>query len=266
MTTVKEHYQLPSTGYLINGDKQFIAGIEYEIEAIEGYGDIGQEGIFTIETDHSLRNNGREFKTIPMSFQKHLEAFKSLHRRLLLNNNPFSERTSIHVHVNVRELEINQVRQLILCYALLEPLFFEFVGETRKNSIFCVPLNYTYLPNLYKGTTQTMHEKWHKYTAFNILPLNGFGTVEFRHMYGTNDFEKFHTWLKSLKELYDFIVENDSFDLIKELERGGGHLSGLSTIAQAIVPTLTEGFSPAELNVLLEDTLLDVKLSVGGLK
>lgn len=264
MTTIREHYELPANGYTAPGDKQFFAGIEYEIESIKDYGDIGAEGIFTRENDHSLRNNGFEFKTIPMPFEKHLEAFKRLHKRLTLGKDPFSERTSIHVHVNVREFEINQVRQLVLSYALVEPLFFSFVGDLRKNSIFCVPLNYTYLPSLYKLSTPQLVEKWHKYTAFNILPITSFGTVEFRHMYGTDDFEKFKEWLSALKELYSFINDNPTFNLINSLEEMKGE--GLSTLALAMVPTFAVKHSRKTLETMLEDSLLDVKLSVGGLK
>ena len=54
----------------------------------------------------------------------------------------------------------------------------------------------------------------------------------------------------------------DDFDLIKELERG----TSLSTLVLAVVPTLANNYSPAAIGALLEDTLLDVKLSVGGLK
>lgn len=267
MTTIREHYALPADGYTDGVGKQFYAGVEYEIESIKDYGKLGSEGIFTREIDNSLRNNGLEFKTRPMPFEKHLEAFTLLHSTLKLGKDPFSERTSIHVHVNVREMEINQVRQLILSYALLEPLFFDFVGEVRKNSIFCVPLNYTYLPSLYKMSTQSLVDKWHKYTAFNILPITSFGTVEFRHMYGTADFEKFTAWLTTLKELYTFISDNPDFNLISELENGDRENSNvLSTLAYAMIPTLAYKHSKKSLELMLEDTLLDVKLSVGGLK
>ena len=264
MSTIKEHFGLGTPGVLarFNGNRQFISGIEYEIEAIKSLGSLPSDGRLEIVDDHSLRNNGKEIRTIPLTFDEQLETFKFIHSQLKLGKDPFSERTSIHVHVNVRELEMSTVRQLILTYALLEPLFFEYVGDVRKSSIFCVPLNYTHLPSIYKLPIQKLVEMWHKYTAFNILPMATFGTVEFRHMYGTADLEMFVRWLTALKELYTFIERQPTFDLIAELEKG------LSTadLAKAVIPSLVPTWSTAKIKEVLEDSLLDVKLSVGGLK
>jgi hypothetical protein len=263
MTTIRDHFELgmPSDVSRFK-PREFITGVEYEIEAIKGFGNLQEQMCLAIVEDNSLRNNGREIKTSPMTYEEQLGWFKTIHSQLNLGKDPFSDRTSIHVHVNVRDLTLPEVRQLILCYALLEPLFFEFVGPVRKGSIFCVPLNYTYIPSLYNKPVQGLIEKWHKYTAFNILPMSSFGTVEFRHMYGTGDFELFRHWLTAIRELYTFIESSKDFDLIKALEKG------LSTydLAISIVPILANLHSKANIIELLNDTLLDVKLSVGGLK
>jgi hypothetical protein len=264
MATVREHYNfLPQQPV---NTREFICGCEFEIEDVINKYDVDK--VFIVETDHSLRNNGWEFKTLPNTYNSTLELFKRLHTTLKLGKEPFSDRTSIHVHVNVRELQLAEVRQLILTYALLEPLFFEFVGQTRKNSIFCVPLNYTYIPSLYHKSSIEMHKKWHKYTAFNIVPMGPFGdnvalgTVEFRHLYGTADEAVFSKWLSSIKELYTFIEQANGFDLLKHLEKG----IALPTLAMAVVPSLALAYSDSAINEMLKDTLLDVKLACGGLK
>lgn len=245
----------------LNGDRDFICGCEYEIESIKGLGGADNIPGINIVEDNSLRNNGREFTTMPSKLEQQLDTFQQLHKTLSLGKDPFSERTSIHVHVNARELNVNEVRQMVLTYALLEPLFFEYVGPVRKGSIFCVPLNYTYLPSLYRLPTTQLRDRWHKYTAFNILPLNQFGTIEFRHMYGTGNVETMAFWLGALKELYMFIANRPEFDIINELQRGVKS----TEIARQVVPSLAVQ-KEEELSILLADTLLDVKLSVGGLK
>lgn len=255
MTKVRDHYGLSNKGV------GFLCGCEFEIEDIKSISSV-VDNCFIIEDDHSLRNKGKEFKTQPSDYENTLELFDTLHKGLALGPAPFSERTSIHVHVNVRELSIEQLRQLMLVYALFEPMFFDFVGETRQGNIFCVPLSYTYLPSMYKLSPLSLVDsnKWHKYTAFNMLPIRELGTVEFRHMYGTNDREVFNTWLTTLKELYCFIEDNPNFNLVEQLN----HTSE-EALAEQIVPTLVKALNKP-VKHLMQDTVIDVALSVGGLK
>ena len=235
----------------------FICGCEYEIEDIKGYGGIDKH--LYIDEDHSLRNNGKEFKSSPQTFESTVEQFKFLHQCLKLGPKPFTDRTSIHVHVNVTNLTLSQARQFVLCYALFEPLFFNYVGEIRKNSIFCVPLSYTYVPETYRLEFPKMVTNWHKYTALNILCVQQFGTIEFRHMYGTADVDKFKFWLQSIKDLWDFIYESPDFSLIKTLEND----DNLRNLADLIVPTISMHWTEVPLRTLCKDSLLDVKLSSG---
>lgn len=239
---------------------EFLCGVEFEIESIEDIPGIVEEN-FIVETDDSLRNNGREFKTKPNNYENTLWLFDTLHNNLSLGNEPFSDRTSTHVHVNVANLTVVQARELILTYALLEPLFLGFVGPKRQNNIFCVPLNYTHLPGLYRADLPVLVSKWHKYTAFNILPMVELGTVEFRHLYGTDNKLEFSTWLLALKQLFEFVRDTADFSIVDALKAADA-----ASIAQTIVPILTTKYSEKQLNEMMKDTQLDVKLSVGGLK
>lgn len=241
--------------------KNFICGIEYEIEDIRNI-DSKINNFFLVKPDDSLRNNGREFITFPEYFEAQLELFSFLHKNLHLGEKAFTDRTSIHVHVNVRNLSLFEVKQFLLLYVLLEPLFFDFVGPIRKGSIFCLPLNYTFLPSLYHKNIPQLWQKWHKYTAFNILPLGQqLGTIEFRHMYGTNSFDKFSIWLSSIKSLYDFIINNNEFNLIEEIENS----KSPSVFAKQVVPLFANKYEDFQLNNMMLDSLLDIKLSTGGL-
>lgn len=255
MTTIQQHFS--PNGF---NSKEFTCGCEFEIEDVKALG-ATITSHFMIEEDSSLRNNGKEFKTPPSTYSHTLELFKLLHKDLKVGPAPFTDRTSTHVHVNVSQLTLNQTRQFVLTYALLEPILFKFVGDKRANSIFCVPLNFTYLPGHYKNDITTMHSKWHKYTAFNIKPLNHLGTVEFRHLYGTNNEDVFTTWLSTLKELYDWICNTNDWDVVKALQTSTPY-----EVAMQVIPTLTKVYQQVEINHLLKDTSLDVKLSVGGLK
>lgn len=258
---IKAHFGLPPLVKLSKfAPKEFVCGCEFEIESIVDYKNL--TNIFSIEDDHSLRNNGKEFKTPPVTYEQAIKGFQHLHSNLTLGPDPFSERTSIHVHVNVRDLSLKEVRNLILTYALLEPLFFEFAGQDRKGSIYCVPLSYTYLPSLYKHPVHILLDKWknNKYTAFNLLPIISFGTVEFRHLYGTDDLGVFTTWLTAIKELYEYIVNNPELDVTELLQQP------MPKVAMEIIPALAKGYAPQHIVELTRDSVIDVKLSKGGLK
>jgi len=112
----------------------FICGTEYEIEdvykvTIPEY-NIGSDtpwwfGDLGAIKDGSLRNNGVEFITRPVTFPRALELFDYLHNNLKLGDEPYTHRTSTHVHVNVASMSMQQLKNFVLLYALFEPVFFK---------------------------------------------------------------------------------------------------------------------------------------------
>jgi len=195
-------------------NSDFICGVEYELEntQVNVVQPIFKKypGMIVTE-DGSLRNvtgsYGVEVITPPMSYVEALVCFTELHESFKYVEEPHSERTSIHVHVNVAELDEEAFKLLVLLYILLEPVFFSLVEPNRKHNIHCVPLKDTSLPIIYKrGLTHIGDwcSRWSKYTAFNLMPVFKQGSVEFRHLHGTNDYEIFHKWLKQIYDLYNF--------------------------------------------------------------
>lgn len=196
-----------------------VFGTEYEIEDILDYTP-DKDKFYRVEEDHSLRNNGKEFITTPLSYEHSLQVFKMLHDNLKLGPNPYTPRTSTHVHLNILSLDVEQIKHLVLLYALLEPVFFAYAGEKRKQNIHCVPLNYTLLPKYYHHDIGYLVDHWSKYTAFNLLPIKTQGTVEFRHLGGTGSLEYYTKWLTLIRDLYIFIQNTPPDWLQKQLETG----------------------------------------------
>jgi hypothetical protein len=236
---------------------KFIAGAELEIEAIRNYSSIYQEEhAICMETDGSLRNNGREFLLPPRPRDILVDLFEGLHGHIELGNDPFSVRTSIHVHVNCLYASPAQVKALLLLYAIFEPLAFNFAGPVRRDNIHCMPLNSTHMPNLYSHTLEVIHSKWHKYTAFNLLPLSELGTVEFRHLYGTDDQHVFKAWLDFIATLWYSAMNMGEFK--KE------YLTDLTFLRDVQSKLMTKEFLERCIDhqpYVLEDNLLDVKLA-----
>ena len=180
---------------------QFFAGMECEIESLVTNKDIGA---FTCTEDGSLRNHGYEYISQPLTRPELIEEFIALHQKLKFYDkaDAFSPRTSTHVHINCRSLDFDTIRNLILMYAVYEEVFFAMVNRDRRENIHCVPLTETLLNQRYKASLEYLVSGWHKYTALNILPLAKLGTVEFRHLQGTNDAELVAEWLQVLENIW----------------------------------------------------------------
>jgi hypothetical protein len=186
-------------------------GIEVEVE---NQPPVHPAHSWTVTNDGSLRNSGVEYVSKPTE-PKHIEsAITYLFDDILQSNAHFSTRTSIHVHLNCRDLQVDQIYNIVILYQCFEDIFYEFAGRERKKSIFCVPVGNTNYYNTTKRFLQA-HELpiWSKYTGLNLGPLGEYGTVEFRHLRGTRNKETLFTWLHMLYKLYNFAIAHETKDL-----------------------------------------------------
>lgn len=231
-------------------------GVECEIEAVK---ELTQSisGTWTMTEDGSLRNRGKEFISVPMNLTEQFQAFRNLHASLKLGPDAFSERTSIHVHVNCQGLEEEQVKNIMLLYALFEECFFLMVHPSRRSNIHCVPLTETHMPLMYSRPLMSIVERWHKYTALNLLPLAGQGTIEFRHMHGHNDPVLYNQWLVCIANLMEVgkrVIINKDFLTNKE---------GLLRIHSEIFRhTPIFDITRQSFDYYMSNSLTDVKLSL----
>ena len=212
----------------------FVVGCEFEIEQVNNYGNYHAKfPEVHVTSDHSLRDNGMEFITPPCLPEVALKAHEGLgkHLSFVSKEKAFSFRTSTHVHVNFLDVTEEKVKQFIYLYSVLEPYFFAFASKDRQNNIFCVPLFCTTQSRNYgKPLTELVkdgssgegvfrHHQWHKYAAFNILPLATQGTIEFRHLEGTFDTAKVKAWLDLIEAVYDFnLIHKIDFTSISVLD------------------------------------------------
>lgn len=206
----------PEIPMFVPHDMSYV-GIEVEVEGIPG-GIRGLSPVWAPKADGSLRNNGTEYVTMPIPVQ-HAEWALFLLMNSLPKSADFSERTSIHVHMNVRHMTPNQIKGLIALYLAVEKLLFRFEGNGRDSSIFCVPLTQaTLLDSLYSLTAANFGtQAWMKYTAMNLLPILTFGTIEFRHMAGTSDWRKITRWISLLMRMQDYALKNSPETVIERI-------------------------------------------------
>lgn len=214
-----------------------LLGIEVEVENMQK--EMVVPTFWHQEGDGSLRNGGREFKSWPL-IPEH--AFIATHilwnlfKSLSTAHTPdFSWRTSEHVHVSVQNLEEKEFRTILVLVALVEPLLFFIAGQAREQSNFCVPLVRSTMINPIrrylngKWSLKELHKKWNsaggehghgafKYAAVNLGRLNDLGTLEFRHLGGTEDVSLLHLWIQLLLKVYQAALIIPLKDLTERIQ------------------------------------------------
>lgn len=216
---------------------QGMVGIEIEVENITN--SLFPLAYWDVKADGSLRNNGVELVSVPLQIKQVQLALEHVYNILTANNKPdFSNRTSIHIHVNCRDLTQNQIYNFILLYALFEKHFYSLAGNKRLNSIFCVPLFRTNQLNVIDNVVYGLSPNWHKYCGINLLPLyqnngtQGYGTIEFRHLYGTSNQREILEWINDIMCLRKYACEVSKDDLLKNIKEMNTTSSYISLYSQ----------------------------------
>lgn len=187
---------------------QLIYGVELEIEDCPHWPDMVVTGL-RAERDNSLRNNGMEFITSPMTYSHLAYCLQTFFDKNKFSEKNYSERCSIHVHTNCLNLTVEQIRTIGYIYQMCEKVLYSWVDPSRYNNIFCVPWSQTNI------TYQTLSEdvdaikkwrEWRKYTGLNLLPLYEQGTIEWRHMSGHSNLEKLLLWCQLIGDIYSYAM------------------------------------------------------------
>ena len=146
---------------------KYLFGIEIEVENVHPNQPAEVLYYWNVTEDGTLRNNGREFITHPLRLEQIPAALEEFNKFI----NPdceFTERTSVHIHMNVRDLCIEEIFNTILIYLACEKVLFRWVGHKRDNNPFCIPLHYTNYKKLLRtfiNNPRETVENWEKYTA-----------------------------------------------------------------------------------------------------
>ncbi|MCI0560172.1 MAG: hypothetical protein MN733_16910, partial [Nitrososphaera sp.] len=152
-----------------------------------------------------------------------------------------------------------------------ERLLFKWVGKGREASIFCVPLYETHdLQGLFAAAMVMFGiPVSFKYSALNFnttcrnsgLPL--YGTVEFRHLYGTLDVNTIIDWINLIFSIKKYVMKRELGTIVNQvcsLNTTSGYGQFLTDVFGAQASSLTAGVnSPAEFQDLMEKSVSEVK-------
>lgn len=167
---------------------QNLAGVEIELENMTSNPPNFQ--YWEAKSDGSLRNSGMEFVcSSPWGGRDLYNAAIEIDSFLFTNSPDESWRCSTHVHVDVRNMTAPQLKRMILAYIVYERILFKCSGWHRYKNNFCVALGFAQdqlaiLARAWEQDDQnfmrSIAANWDKYTSLNLLPMQSFGSIEFR--------------------------------------------------------------------------------------
>ncbi|MGL4338403.1 MAG: amidoligase family protein [Turicibacter sp.] len=237
----------PTKDFLVDNP----VGIEIETEWSEG-GVINNFNFWSFVEDGSLKNHGLEYISVPVKKEWLEGAIQEITPILNHPNLEWSHRCSIHVHLNVSTLSVEQFHGLVASYIVLEELFFQLVAPHRKGNAYCYPIND------YPFNKHNIFGQDNKYCAFNCAPVSKQMTVEFRHMHGHSDVALLRKWIKCIYALYEFVI-NNSPERIEQIIMNLNSSSEYSLFVSSVFKELTELFDLTELQKKMEMSVLAAK-------
>lgn len=145
-----------------------------------------------------------------------------------------SDRCSVHVHLDIRDLTNDELTNLILIYIFVERLLFHYINPTRAKNNYCRPLtdsSFKFIMGKISECNKYDHPnsriinlvtaECDKYSALNILPIYNYGSVEFRHHHGTTDTSQIKKWINIILAIKNCARSVSIETLIKSYESSG---------------------------------------------
>ena len=126
-----------------------------------------------------------------------------------------SQRTAVHVHLNMQGLPMKKVYAVIILYLIFEDLFAEYTDASRKGNVFCLRMKDAekFVDMLSKAAKDDEYTAFgdtgrYRYSAVNVCSLRKFNSLEFRALHGTTDVGTITKWTELLLALKDADYDN----------------------------------------------------------
>ena len=206
-------------------------GIEIEVEALRRLPTMPDDSEWRSETDNSLRGYSMEYVLRkPIKIEKVGKSIENLREYVALakSSPKYSERAGVHIHVNVQEMTSNQVFTMAMVYYCMESSLVRFCGPDREGNHFCLRLeDADYVVDVLESALRNRNLRYLdsediRYASLNFCSLFRYGSLEFRAMETTPNFDKVEEWAKILVAIRNYACKLESFDQIPARISGQG--------------------------------------------
>ncbi|MCP4364975.1 MAG: hypothetical protein GY800_06705 [Planctomycetes bacterium] len=212
-------------------------GIEIELEG-KNFPDSyrfteATDNVWTWHNDGSLRGASAEIvlaKPIPRNMVTDALAVASDKFKDAGTKFKPSVRTGVHVHVNVREMTLEQTYIFMLMWLMFENPLVRYCGEDRQGNLFCLRSAdaEAYLDALEQSIKtndfKLLYTDGLRYSAMNPKALCQYGSLEFRCMKTPEDINDIVVWVSLLLKLKDASMNiKDPRELLEKISMEGGY-------------------------------------------
>ena len=124
-----------------------------------------------------------------------------------------SFRAGIHVHVNVRDLSVNEMVTFAVLYYIFEDILLKWCGDERVGNHFCLGSKdaeyvlFELEKAIVSGRLENLHSDRIRYSSLNFKALPQYGSLEFRGMRSTKDMAVIEDWVGMLLALKDYAIK-----------------------------------------------------------
>lgn len=196
MTVISKYFDIRETsGALV--------GLELEVEGTN-LPVFDEDASWRAVADNSLRGGIEYIFKNPLGSVRTKAALEEMKKAMAASDfvPSYSFRTSTHVHVNVSNLDKEVVEIMLYLYYCFEDEYLNFCAKSRRGNRFCLGVKdaaeivhnlYAFFRNFRIPTPERG-----KYSALNLCTLGTYGTLEFRSLEGTDNWDRIYTWVRAL--------------------------------------------------------------------
>ena len=138
----------------------------------------------------------------------------------------FTERTSVHVHIDVRDMTYLQLINYIALSVMFEPVLYKYVAPHRSSNHFCwsfldcealitrvSEVNRAYNTGDSRSVRDAMERRFSvgatKYSGINLSSIPKYGSLEFRMHEGTMNVNAITRWINILLSIKKYAMGED---------------------------------------------------------
>lgn len=207
-------------------------GVEIEMEAFSSLYNPSGSSLWRITGDGSLRGdyNGEYVLITPESREMAKSAVEELYAKLATKGTDISEtiRAGVHIHINVKDMTIDQLLNYTALYYVLEECLVEWCGPNRIGNHFCLRVSdaeqvLEQFAHFYKSKDIfTFDTDGIRYSSLNFAATFKYGSVEFRALETPSRSDRIIQWIDVLTHLKDKAISISEAESIIEEFSGVG--------------------------------------------
>jgi hypothetical protein len=188
----------------------------------------------------------QKFKDVPRHVDKLFEMFRE--DGTVLDE---SNRTSVHVHLNIQDFYLNRLTSLMALWIILEEVLTEWCGEHRVGNLFCLrakdaPNVVNAIGRFIRSDMLTPLGDGLHYSGMNPQAIVKLGSLEFRTLRGVNEPQPIKDWVSILQRLYNVSGDYPDPRVLCEAFSGIGPLQFFEELLGPLSRVVRDGVTFAE--------------------